>query len=213
MQVEIFTFNTFLENTYMAWDPNTGQALIVDPGMMNQRETDRVDQFIQNHNLNPQAVLLTHAHVDHACGAQMFAQQYHIPIYGHSNEQLLASTMTEQSLMFGFGKKISNFQITDFVTHMQKIQLAGQQIQVLETAGHTQGGVCYYLPQSSILFAGDTIFYHSVGRTDFTGGSHSQLISNIRQHILTLPPHTVIYSGHGQPTTVEEEKNNNPFLN
>jgi glyoxylase-like metal-dependent hydrolase (beta-lactamase superfamily II) len=92
------------------------------------------------------------------------------------------------------------------------LELAGFEIQVLHTPGHTPGGVCYYFPQEGVVFSGDTLFCGSVGRTDLPGGSMSALVRSVREKVFSLPDLTLVYPGHGEPTKISSEKQNNPFL-
>lgn len=193
-------------NCYLAENTRTREALIIDPG----DSAGRIAQIIKDEGVTPVAVLLTHGHFDHAMAAGELAEEFQIPVYAHEKEQetlenprINLSGMIGQSLAFHADR---------YVRDGETLDLAGFQIQVLHTPGHTLGGVCYYLESEKTLFSGDTLFCQSVGRTDFPTGSASVLIRSIKEKLMPLPDDTTVYTGHEDMTTIGMERKYNPFI-
>jgi glyoxylase-like metal-dependent hydrolase (beta-lactamase superfamily II) len=184
------------------------QCLVVDTGLDGR---DLV-AFLEEHQLTPAAVVLTHGHADHIVGLAALRQRYpRIKVFIH---QLDAQLLTDPDA------NLSGLAGLTFVTEPPDILLregdvieeAGVRLQVLHTPGHTLGGICLYAEVDNLVFAGDTLFADSVGRTDFPGGDTEQLIESIRTKLLLLPDKTAVYPGHGMRTTIGREKRANPFL-
>ena len=208
----MMTVNPFGENMYILWDEASLEAVVIDPGMMRQAERDMVTKFIGENNLNVLHVLLTHLHLDHACGARWLADQTGADVCGSTQDAQLGLEMAEQVAMFQLNVESEPLILDRDLTDGDTLQLGDETIQVLHVPGHSPGGLAFYLPQSNLLISGDTIFNGSVGRTDLMGGDMAQLINSIREKILPLPDETVIASGHGPTTTIADEKRCNPFL-
>ena len=180
----------------------SGKAWIVDPG----QEPDRIIDTLAKKGLEPAAVLLTHAHFDHI-GAipgllgkfpdlPVFVHEKDAPMFGHPLNQL-----PPEYPSFAKPKSIANLNSLD--------SLEG--LEILETPGHTPGGVCYYFPKDKLLLSGDTLFAGSVGRTDLPGGDMATLMDSLRK-LTDLPDDTLVIPGHGRHTTIAAEKLGNPFL-
>lgn len=193
-------------NCYFAIHTETKETLIIDPGA----SPKQLAQKAKDEGCKPVAVLLTHGHFDHATGAEELAEEFDIPIYAHEAEQeVLEDEQKNASWMMGENQ---TFHADIFLKDEQEMDLAGFHIRVLFTPGHTQGGCCYYFPYEDVVFSGDTLFAASVGRTDLPTGSASQLIRSINSKLMTLPDNTSVLTGHGDPTTIETERVNNPYL-
>lgn len=193
-------------NCYLAENTRTKEALIIDPG----DSAGKIAEIIKSDGVTPVAVLLTHGHFDHAMAAGELAKEYGIPIYAHEEEQkTLETPHINLSGMIGHSLV---FHADRYVRDGEELELAGFQIQVLHTPGHTLGGVCYYLKSEKTLFSGDTLFCQSVGRTDFPTGSASTLIRSIKEKLMPLPDDTTVYTGHEDMTTIGMERKYNPFL-
>ena len=153
-------------------------------------------------------VLLTHGHFDHIMAAKKVKEYYQIPVYaGIHEEELLADAQKNLSAMWAEG---FTMKADELVVDNQKLEIAGMKITVIETPGHTSGGVCYYIEKEHVLFAGDTLFFESYGRTDFSGGSMFSLIRSLGKKLFVLPDETDVYPGHGQATSIGYEKTHNP---
>lgn len=193
-------------NCYMVSNDSL-ECLIIDPGS----EGERICHTVEAKGYKPVAVLLTHGHFDHAQDAAMVADHFGVKIYAYQKEQatLEDSNINLSGAMFG---RPMSYRADIYLKDQQEIDLAGFHIRCLFTPGHTPGGCCYYLGYQGVCFTGDTLFAGSVGRTDFPGGSMSQLVEGIKSQLLTLPEDTICYPGHGEATTIAEERIYNPYL-
>ena len=207
-----FSTRLFGENVFLLFDSTTKEAAIIDPGMMEAGEFAQLETMVSKEGLHVKYVLLTHAHIDHACAAKWAAEKYGAPICGSTADQTYASSMKEQAIMFHLPIRPDEFTIDKPLSDGDVLTLGASTIQVIATPGHTKGGLVFYIPQTGIAFVGDTIFRGSVGRTDLPGGDMGELTESIRTKIYTLPAATNLHPGHGFATTVEEEKNFNPYV-
>lgn len=209
MKIDRLILGMYETNCYILRDSETAQdCLIVDTGL----EAGELIDFLQRAKLNPIAVVLTHGHADHITGLAALHKNYpDIKVYIHKlDAEMLTGAKSNLSLLAGglFSTKPADFLIEEGGT----IEQAGIKLQVLHVPGHTQGGICLYSKDEGLVFVGDTLFADSIGRTDFPGGSMTQLITGIREKLLTLPDETVVYPGHGPTTTIAHEKAYNPFF-
>jgi len=183
-------------------------CLIVDTGL----EAGGLIDFLQEHKLNPASVVFTHGHADHITGVALLRDSFpDIKVYIHKlDAEMLTGAQSNLSALSG---KPFKTEPADFILEEGSyIEQAGISLRVLHTPGHTPGGICLYSKDEGIVFAGDTLFAGSVGRTDFPGASFAQLLAGIKEKLLTLPDETLVYPGHGPITTIAEEKAHNPFL-
>lgn len=212
MKISRFTMNPFGMNCYILWSGPGGECIVIDPGMMTESEKEMITSFIDGNNLILKHLLLTHCHVDHACAARWLATRYGVQVEAGEQEASCAQQMPVQGARFGLKIDTSPLTIDRFLKEGDVIDFAGEEIQVLETPGHSAGSLSFYCPSSSVIFTGDAVFQSSIGRTDLPGGSFPVLIDSINTKIMTLPADTVIASGHGDTTTVGDEKVYNPYL-
>ncbi len=212
MNATMMSVNPFGENMYILWDEASHEAVVIDPGMMREGEREMVTKFIDEHQLNVKHVLLTHLHVDHITGARWLAEKTGADVCGSALDNPLGQELPDQVAHFRINIEVEPLTVDRNLSEGDTLQLGDEIIQVLHVPGHSPGGLAFYVPQSNLLFSGDTIFNGSIGRTDLWGGDFAQLINSIREKILLLPDETVIASGHGPTTTVADEKRCNPFL-
>ena len=212
MNATMMTVNPFGENMYILWDEASHEAVVVDPGMMRDAEREMVTGFITEHKLNVKHILLTHMHVDHITSARWLADQTGADVCGSAEDAALGQELPLQVAQFHLKIDSEALTIDRDLKDGDTIPLGDEIIHVLHVPGHSPGGLAFYMPESSLLISGDTIFNRSIGRTDLMGGDMAQLINSIREKILTLPDETVIASGHGPTTTVADEKLFNPFF-
>ena len=212
MNATMMTVNPFGENMYILWDEASREAVVVDPGMMRQDERDMVTKFIADNDLKVKHILLTHLHLDHVTSARWLADQTGADVCGSILDKELGMNLPQQVAQFHLKIESEVLTLDRHLQDGETIPLGDETIQVLHVPGHSPGGLAFYLPESSLLISGDTIFNGSVGRTDLMGGDMATLINSIREKIFPLPDETVIASGHGPTTTVADEKRFNPFL-
>ncbi len=212
MNATMMSVNPFGENMYILWDEASHEAVVIDPGMMREGEREMVTKFIDEHQLNVKHILLTHLHVDHITGARWLADKTGADVCGSALDNPLGQELPDQVAHFRINIEVEPLTVDRNLSEGDTLPLGDEIIQVLHVPGHSPGGLAFYVPQSNLLFSGDTIFNGSIGRTDLWGGDFAQLINSIREKILPLPDETVIASGHGPTTTVADEKRCNPFL-
>lgn len=204
MRIETIHVGEMGTNCYLAWDEITNRGFLVDPG----EQAEKIIRVCSRYQIKPEAVLLTHGHFDHIMAAKKIRQQYAIPVYaGIHEEDLLADSEMNLSGMWAVPYTMKADKL---VNDNEVLTIAGMEITVIETPGHTQGGVCYYIKKENVLFAGDTLFCESYGRTDFPGGSMFALLRSLRGKLFVLPEETDVYPGHGQATSIGYEKAHNP---
>ncbi len=212
MKVSRFTFNMFGVNTYILWDDISREALIVDPGMITEKEQKEIKAFLDANNLNLKHLINTHMHIDHAFGISYVKENYNLKLECNIEDQFLAQRLNEQANMFGLPIPMSDLQIDKDLKDGEKIQLGDEHISILHVPGHSPGSVVLYAPQSNFIISGDVLFNTSIGRTDLPGGNYAQLINAINNKLMTLPDDVIVYPGHGPETSIGYEKQNNPYL-
>lgn len=208
LKIEHYIVGAVQTNCYFAVNEETKETLIVDPGA----NVSRLVAEIEAGGLKPVAILLTHGHFDHASCAEALAEHFGIEIYAEEHEK---ETLEDVSLNLSHWEgqdRMRAYRADCFLKDEQELTLAGFDIRVFHTPGHTVGGCCYYLPKQGVLFSGDTLFAGSVGRTDFPKGNMSELVRGIREKLMNLSDEVIVYPGHNEVTTIGEERVNNPFL-
>lgn len=210
MRITQFQVNPFAENVYVLWNEASRHCIIVDPGMMSQRERDTVTGFIGEKRLLVQQVVATHCHIDHVASARWTANLYGVPLAASPLDAKLAQQLPAQASRFHLKLNVEPMHIDTALHEGDVMPLDDETVEVHETPGHTQGGLMFHIPAQEMAIVGDTIFQGSVGRTDL-GGDMRQLLHSVQHVILTLPPQTVLMSGHGPATTVANELRYNPY--
>jgi hydroxyacylglutathione hydrolase len=196
-------------NAYFIWNEQN-DCLIIDPG----GEADRIFAFVKEKKLNPVAVLLTHAHYDHIGAVDEVRTMYRLPVYIHKKEQdWLVDPALNLSNHVPYIEEIKLKRADEILSGEGDLQVGSFQLQIVETPGHSPGSVSYYFEEEQLIFSGDALFEGSIGRTDLPGGNHEVLMKSIHDKLLTLPEETLVLSGHGRETTIQQEMDTNPFLN
>lgn len=205
--VRIVQVGPFEVNCYLAWDSESGDGVIIDPGA----EEERIIEQIDDTGMTPRAILLTHGHGDHIAAVRPVKARYDIPLLiGKGEEELLSSPSANVSAMLN--QPVTSPPADQSLEDEQLIVFGSLKLKVLHTPGHSPAGVCYFWEEASILFCGDTLFNGSIGRTDFPGCSTEGLLESIRTKLLPLPDSILCYPGHGPATTIGRERTSNPFL-
>jgi len=192
-------------NCYIVYDKVSKEAAIFDPA----NDCDKIIAVINEEKLFPKYIVITHAHFDHISALDDLREAYDAKIC-ISIDDKDALNNKNQCLCTYFGCEAPRSKADIIINDGDAIYLGDNKILFIKTPGHTIGSICAYFDNS--LISGDTIFYESVGRTDLPGGNRAKLISSIKEKIFTLPSCTDIYPGHGEKTTIDHEKNNNPYI-
>lgn len=210
LRIGVVTSRMFSENCYFAQFRNRRDCVVFDPGF----DFDDVLKYLADHELTPAAILNTHGHVDHIAGNEAVKARFpDAPlVIGAADAIKLVDAMENLSGVYGF--PVVSPPADRLVREGDLVAAAGFELEVLEAPGHSIGHVVYLWKGESpwIVFGGDVLFAGSVGRTDFPDGSFEQLAEAIRDKLFTLPDDTIVLPGHGPPTTIGEEKANNPFV-
>lgn len=210
-------------NCSILGDTGTREAIVIDPG----DDTARILEILRRHELKVRAILSTHTHIDHVGGLASLHRATSAPVLIHEADLDLYRHLDVQAQWLGVPTPAQT-NITDFVREGDSVRCGGFVAGVLHTPGHTPGSISLVIRPElaeiaaagivtkgsapSRLIAGDTLFRNSIGRTDLWGGSFPQIISSIREKLLTLPDEVIVYPGHGDATTIGYERENNPFL-
>ena len=206
MKIQQYVVSVCATNCYFAINDDTKEVLIIDPGASAKQLAEKVKE----QGLTPAGILLTYGHFDHASAAAELSQLLGVKVYAYEAEQ---ETLETPGLnLSGWEGKSDVYHADVYLREEQELELAGFQIRVLFTPGHTVGGCCYYFAEQNAVFSGDTLFEASIGRTDFPKGSASQLIRAINEKLMIMPDETAVYPGHGDMTSIGREREYNPFL-
>lgn len=208
MKVTYLVLGPFMTNTYIVFNEKTKEGIVIDPSF----SPENILNALKKLEIDLKGIFLTHAHVDHMAGLNMLREEYKkASVYMSINDkEYLSDPM--KNLSDSFPSPTICKDADQWVKHGDHIHIGSLDFLVLDTAGHTPGGLSFYLPDEKIVFTGDSLFQGSIGRTDFPGGNIQQLISNIKSNLFTLPDDVVVLSGHGNPTDIKTEKLYNPFL-
>ena len=210
LQVKTFVFSPIQENTYVLYNEQK-ECAIIDPGCYFDEEKEALKNFVDENGLKPLLLLNTHCHLDHVFGNKFIAETYGLTVHLHEKEKLVLSFAPTSGLMYNmpFDNYAGEFIV---LKEGDTIFLGNDDLLVIEAPGHSPGSVCFYCKKQHFVIGGDVLFQRSIGRSDLPGGNHQTLLDSIRKKLFVLPDETVVYSGHGPVTSIEEEKMHNPFL-
>ena len=208
MKYQIIPVTPFEQNCSLLWCEQTRQAAVVDPGGDLERILAAVDQA----GVEPGAILLTHAHIDHAGATAELAERIGVPVIGPQREDLFwIQALPEQSRSFGFPPARS-FEPDRWLEHGDTVEIGEQVLEVLHCPGHTPGHVVFYSRPDDLAVVGDVLFNGSIGRTDFPRGNFQDLVHSIRERLFPLGDQVAFIPGHGPMSTFGEERRHNPFV-
>ncbi len=206
MEIKRLVLGMLRTNCYIAYTEDK-KAVIIDPAA----EAEKIMSVIEELSLTPEAVLLTHGHFDHMMAAESLKNSYRIPVCAMEEEaELLTDPQKNCSAQFvavPYGMRAD-----ELLKDGEVLRFLNGELQVIATPGHTAGCCCYYSEKEQVLFSGDTLFAGSVGRTDLPTAKPAQLHVMIREKLFTLPEETLVLAGHGDDTTIKEEKEHNPLV-
>lgn len=210
LEVTTIPVTVFGQNARILWCSVTMKGVVVDPG----GDVDRLVQACNVRGVEVVAIWLTHSHLDHCAGVSLLLQHYAVPVFAHPNEKLLRENIPEIAKMYGLPAQDwpACPEPDRAILGGERLSVGDLEAVVLFTPGHSPGHVSFYFPTENIVVSGDALFHGSIGRTDLPGGNHNQLIESIQSQLLPLPEVTRVLSGHGEDTSIGEEKRHNPFL-
>ena len=198
LNIKVVPAGIYDANCYILVDEETKDCAIIDIG----GDSQKIESAIESMHGNPKYILLTHGHFDHVGGVEEISSKYNIPFYISKTDE---EYMEKDNSVFGTLPKASGY-----LKEGDIIKLGDNKIKVIETPGHTKGGLCFLTGKK--LFTGDTLFQGSIGRTDFIGGDMTEIISSIKNKLLPLGDDIEVYPGHGPSSSIGFEKMRNPYL-
>jgi hydroxyacylglutathione hydrolase len=204
---EIFPVGPLQCNCSVIGDEQSREAMVIDPG----DNIEDIMSIVERHGLTVKQIVVTHAHIDHVGGAMKLKKHTGAPILLNQNDDMLLKMLDVQAAWIGV-RPPGAVTIDQSLADADTLKVGEIQASVLHTPGHTEGSVCLYFPAQQKLIAGDTLFAGSIGRTDLPGGSMDKIIRSLHEKVLALPDQTIVVPGHGQLTTIGEERETNPFL-
>ena len=212
ISIKTFAFNLLQENTYVVSD-DTLECVIIDCGAYYDDERRAITDYISSQGLKPVRLLATHGHWDHNLGIDTIYQTYGLRVEAAKEDEFIISDIPHnfQSII-GAPLRREYPAVGRFFTPDEVIRFGHHSLQVLKTPGHSPGSVVFYCAEERTAFTGDTLFRMSVGRTDFDGGSYTDLMSSLANVLAKLPADTVILPGHGPKSTIDYELRYNPYL-
>lgn len=213
LKIKQFAFNPFGVSTFIVYDTDTHDALIVDPGMTSDRERKFFDDFITAQQLKVKQIVNTHLHLDHCFGDNYVRDKYGVKVAANTLDAPLAQNLARQAATFGMIlDRDENVEVDVPLSEGDTISVGNYKFEVLHVPGHSPGSIVLYCAEGAVAIVGDVLFKGSVGRTDLEGGNHRLLIDGINAKLMTLPGKTMVLPGHGPATTIETEKATNPYI-
>lgn len=208
MQYRIIPVTPFEQNCSLIWCEQTHKGAVVDPG----GDLEKILEVARQEGVTLEKILLTHAHIDHAGGVAELAEQKQLPIIGpHKGDAFWIQGLPQQAAMFGF-RPARLFTPDRWLEEGENVQVGNVTLNVIHCPGHTPGHVVFFDPASQLAIVGDVLFNGSIGRTDFPGGDHPQLVASIKQKLFPLGDAVTFIPGHGPLSTFGAEKKFNPFV-
>lgn len=214
VHIEVFVDRNFGENAYVVYAAGAEDARVgwvIDPSFPPQ--PDRIRRFVESENITIEKIILTHGHLDHVAGLDEMKRAWpDAPVYMPKGEHAALHDAT-MNLSAGYGLQIVLDSRADHdLAPGDELELGPTRWRVLDTSGHSPAGRTLYCAEAGMAIVGDALFEGSVGRCDLPGADYDTLLRHIRENLLTLPPQTAVFSGHGPVTTIEKEQKSNPFL-
>lgn len=203
-------FSPIEVNTYILAD-DSGVCAIIDCGCFYMEEFKKLEAFIKEKELNPVLLLNTHCHLDHVFGNKFLLERYGLRTFSNELEEENRRDAQQHALMFGLTMEEPP-EPEGYIVDNQRVSFGQNELLALHVPGHTAGSLAFYSEKDNSVFTGDALFAGSIGRTDLSGGDYETLIRSIRNKLLSLPPSTVVYPGHGNETTIGRELKTNPYL-
>lgn len=208
MRVAVVPVTPFQQNCSLVWDPATKRGAVVDPG----GDLEQVLGVAEREGVAIEKILLTHAHIDHAGATAELARRLGVPVEGpHEGDRFWIEALGQQAQMFGL-KSEGPFEPDRWLHDGDTVTVGGLTLDVRHCPGHTPGHVVFFHAPSRFAIVGDVLFQGSIGRTDFPGGDHGQLIASIRERLFPLGDDVRFLPGHGPLSTFGAERTSNPYV-
>lgn len=208
--VELVPVTDFAQNCRIIADTTTGNAVVIDPG----GDIPKILSVLDKKGWICTQIWLTHSHLDHCGGVRALKAQTNAHLYGHKGEAEMRAHVEDICRYYGVpvGTMTNCPEPDTYIKGGELLTFAGEEFKVLFTPGHSPGHLSFYNQTGKFVISGDALFAGSIGRTDLPGGDHGTLLTSIREQLLTLPDETRVLSGHGDDTTIGQERRTNPFL-
>ncbi len=201
------------ENCYLLWDETTHEAALIDCGAFRDEEKRAISDYIRDNNLTLTHLFNTHAHFDHLFGAEYIYKEYGVGVeLSEAERETYAAARKQMVSLLRVDLPLETPPVARYFNEGDTLTVGGVSLTVIATPGHTPGGVCFYAEKEGVLFSGDSLFRRQIGRCDFPGGSEASLIQSLRAKVLALPDQVQVLPGHGEPTTVGDERALNAYL-
>ncbi len=211
IKIKPFVFNDFSVNSFVIYDEDTKDCIIVDPGCVKESEQLKLTQFIEENQLNPKQLVNTHCHVDHVAGNKFVVDTYQIPVLANEGDNENLSNTTRAGELYGM-KIDTPPSVSLYLNCGDTVKLGNSELKIMHLPGHSKGSIALYSEPEKFIVVGDVIFNGSVGRTDLNGGSLDELMHSIKDVLFKLDDDVTVYTGHGPETTIGNEVRSNPFL-
>ncbi|MCF6360352.1 MAG: MBL fold metallo-hydrolase [Cyclobacteriaceae bacterium] len=208
--VKTFVFNPFSENTYILYD-ETKECVIIDPGCFDSNEQAEITSFINDNQLFPKYILITHGHIDHVLGVNYLKNKFDIPVWVPKEEEATYNAVPSYAGSYGF-ENYSHTPANYLISEGEEILFGSSSLKTILAPGHSAGHVAFVNIQENICIGGDILFSGSIGRVDLPGGDYDTLITSIKEKLFVLNDAMVVYPGHGATTTIKIEKESNPYF-
>ena len=211
VRIKQFEVNFLRENAAVCWKEGEDKCVVVDPGFYTDEDFRLYRDFLDTQGLRPEAILLTHCHIDHIYGVAALQRETGVPVYMHPADEPLRDYNREIAVKLGLKVPDISFSY-ESIHDGQVVETAGLRFEVIHTPGHSPGSCCWLERDEKVLFSGDTLFAGTIGRTDLLYSDYDQEIVSIMEKLVWLDPDTAIYPGHGWTSTIGAERLGNPFL-
>lgn len=208
LKVQLVPVTPFAQNCSILWDSESKEAVLIDAG----GEADKLKAIVQELGISVKQLWITHGHIDHIGAVGELAEYWQVPVIGpHKDDEFWIESLAEVAQKYGFPIPQA-VTVNQWLQGGDIVQLGEHQFEVRFAPGHTPGHIMFYNAQHKLLWAGDVLFKGSIGRTDFPKGDYQQLIDSIHRECLSLDDDVQFIAGHGEPSTIGNERLHNPFL-
>ena len=211
MTIKRFEVNALSENCYVVSD-ETKECVIIDCGCSDEYEWADIKKYLATTDLQVKHLLNTHLHLDHIFGNPFMLKEFGLKAEANQADEFWIEEAPKQSRMFGFHLQVAPVPLGNYLHDGDVISFGNCKLEAIHVPGHSPGSLVYYCQNENCIFSGDVLFQGSIGRADLAGGNFDELIEHICSRLFVLPNDTVVYPGHGAPTTIGTEKAENPFF-